>query len=104
MTAPSPNGPNGGRDRGGRSTKGNPGGPGNPFAQRVGRLRSVMPDAVSEDDLKAIVVALVAQAKDGDVVAAREILNRTIGKPVDAVDVDRLDLDRTADGFKARRC
>jgi hypothetical protein len=40
-----------------------------------------MLDAVTDDDLRAIVAALVAAAKAGDTVAAREVLDRTIGMP-----------------------
>ncbi len=68
-----------------------PGGPGNPFARRVAALRSIMLDTVGEDDLKAIVVKLVEQAKAGDVVAAREVLTRIIGRPTESPDPDRLD-------------
>lgn len=83
---PSPNGSNGssGRDSGGKFTKGNAGGPGNPHAQRVSQIRSVLLDAVSDNDIKAIVKALVAQAKEGDVKAAAELFNRLIGRAGDA--------------------
>ncbi|MEZ6319219.1 MAG: hypothetical protein R3B49_10790 [Phycisphaerales bacterium] len=36
---------------------------------------------MSEDDLRAIVRALVARAKGGDMLAARELLNRVLGRP-----------------------
>ena len=91
MSGPSTNGDNG-RDAGGRFAKGNPGGPGNPFARRVARLRSLLLDAVSDDDLRAVVAKMVEKAKAGDVAAAREVLTRTIGKPTDAIDPD-LDFD-----------
>ena len=51
-----------------------------------------MLDAVTEDDLRDIVRALVERAKDGDIVAAREILTRVIGKPAEAVDPDRVEI------------
>ncbi len=92
VKTPSTNGDNGRRDSQGRFAKGNAGGPGNPFARRVATLRSLIVDAVTEDDLRAVVSALVEQAKNGDVVAARELLNRLIGKPEDVVDPDRLEL------------
>ena len=78
---PSPNGPNG-RDRRGRFAKGNPGGPGNPHARHVAQLRSAMLEAVSEKDIAIIIERLVDAAKGGDLAAAREILNRTVGKPI----------------------
>ena len=86
---PSPNGRNGN----GKFAKGNAGGPGNPYARRVARLRGLLLDAVSDDDLKAIVSAMVQKAKGGDLNAAREVLTRIIGKPADAPDPDRLDVD-----------
>ena len=97
MLNPPPNakhGRAGSRDAGGRFAKGNPGGPGNPYARRVARLRSLMLEAVSDDDLKAIVAALVQQAKAGDLAAAREVLNRCTGKPgyIEQADPDRVDL------------
>ena len=33
------------------------------------------------------------RAKTGDVVAIREVFNRLVGKPLAAIDPDRLDLD-----------
>lgn len=89
---PSTNGGNG-RDTGGRFAKGNPGGPGNPHARRVARLRTLLLETVTDDDLRAIVRAMVEQAKRGDLAAIREVLNRLIGRPTDSVDPDRLDLD-----------
>jgi hypothetical protein len=70
-----------GRDKGGRFAAGNRGGPGHPYGAKVARLRAALLDAVSEADVKAIVAELIAQAKDGDVVAARELLDRVLGKP-----------------------
>ena len=83
---PSPNGSNG------QFAKGNAGGPGNPYARRVARLRGLLLDAVTDDDLKAIVAAMVEKAKAGDLAAAREVLTRTIGKADNAPDPDRLDV------------
>lgn len=77
---PSINGPNG-RDTNGRFATGNVGGPGNPHVRRVAALRAALLDAVTDDDVRKIVAALVKAAKAGDTVAAREVLDRTIGKP-----------------------
>ena len=88
--APSTNGDNG-RQAGGRFAQGNAGGPGNPHAKRVAKLRTALFKAVSPDDLKAVVAALLASAKGGDVAAARELLQRLLGPP-EAIDfVDRLE-------------
>ena len=70
---PSPNGENG-RDEQGRFAKGNRGGPGNPNARRSAELREAFLSAVSADDIREIVSAVVAKAKAGDVIAAREVL------------------------------
>ena len=68
-TAPSTNGSNGNRDSNGRFAKGNPGGPGNPHARKVARLRSLILESVTEDDLRAIVAVLVKRAREGDLPA-----------------------------------
>jgi hypothetical protein len=46
-------------------------------------LRSALLDAVTEDDLRAIARTLVKRAKEGDLAAIRELLNRVIGKAPD---------------------
>jgi hypothetical protein len=80
---PSPDGPDGdGRDAStGRFVVGNRAGRGNPLAARVAALRKALFDAITEEDLAAAVKALVTQAKNGDVAAIRELLDRCIGKP-----------------------
>jgi len=80
MNEPSENGSIG-RDNKGRFAAGNRGGPGNPHAQRTSLLRNAMLSAVSADDVEKIIRAIVKAAKEGDIVAAREVLDRTIGKP-----------------------
>jgi hypothetical protein len=87
MNAPSPNGRNGE----GRFTRGNKGGPGNPYAKKVGRLRAALLDAVTPEDLQAMVAALVREAKAGSVPAAREVIDRLLGPPVAADIIERLE-------------
>jgi hypothetical protein len=77
-----------GRECNGRFAKGNPGGPGNPYVARVAALRAVMMEAVTESDLRKIVAALIEKAQAGDVVAARELFDRCLGKPTAAVEQD----------------
>ena len=89
---PLPNGSNGDRDARGRFTTGNPGGPGNPYPKQVARIRSLIRESVSDQDLRAIVNKLVEQAKAGDIQAAREVLNRLAGKPSTALDPEYLTL------------
>jgi hypothetical protein len=84
--SPSPNGSNG-RDGRGRFKAGNAGGPGNPHAARVAKMRSALLDAVKPEDMKAIISALVTEAKIGNVQASKLLLAYLIGDPVT---VDRL--------------
>jgi hypothetical protein len=88
--APSPNGLNG-RDAHGRFSAGNPGGPGNPNAKQVAELRSAMLSAVSVEQMRDIITKLIELARSGDVRAIKEVLGRTLGKPVEADFMERLD-------------
>src|SRR6266480_7531802 len=83
--------PASGHEANGQFAKGNPGGPGNPFARQVAKLRKVILDRLTEEDLLAITEALLAKAKEGNVGAARLLLAYGIGKPISAPDPDRLD-------------
>ena len=76
------NGSNGAdvRDGAGRFVAGNPGGPGNPNAKATAAWRSTLADAVTADDLGAVLAVLVDQAKAGEPWAVRELLNRCLGK------------------------
>src|SRR5439155_4863870 len=80
-----------GRESNGRFAPGNPGGPGNPFARQVARLRKVILNRITEEDLLAITEALLAKAKEGNVGAAKLLLAYGIGKPTASPDPDRLD-------------
>jgi hypothetical protein len=91
--SPSPEPIHLGRDARGHFTANNPGGPGNPFARRVAGLRSALLDSISADDLAAIVRALSARARAGDVAAAKLIFAYVLGKPAPIVDPDRLDIE-----------
>ena len=84
---PSPSGDNG-RDKAGRFASGNRFSLGNPHAQRIAKLRAALIEAVTPADVRAVVKALVRKAKRGDVIAIRELLDRTIGKAVPALDGD----------------
>ena len=90
MHTPTANRDNG-RDATGRFAKGNPGGPGNPYNKRVAQLRSALISAVTEDDVRGIIQALVEKAKSGDVAAAKEVLDRTLGKPQEADLIARME-------------
>lgn len=76
MKPPSTNG----RNSAGQFLRGNPGGPGNPHAGKVGKLRTALVEAVTEQDIADIVSALVKAAKSGDIPAAKLLFDRCIGK------------------------
>ncbi len=88
--SPSAKGPNG-RDDHGRFLPGHAGGPGNPHARQVAKLRSALLNAVTEEDMDAIVRKLVEQAKEGDIHAAKEVILRTLGRPVESDLLERLE-------------
>ena len=70
-----------GRDNAGKFSAGNSFGRGNPVARHAQRLRQLFVQAVTEDDVTAIVQKLVAMAKSGDIQAANLVLTRALGKP-----------------------
>ncbi len=90
MSEPSANGPDG-RDLRGRFLPGNAGGPGSPQAGAVARLRSAMLSGVTEDAMRAIIEKLVGLALEGNVAACREVLDRTVGKPIEPDILERLE-------------
>lgn len=75
-----------GRGAGGRFVAGNRHGRGNPHAKQHAMLRETLLSAVTPDDLRAVVRGLVEQAKAGNVPAARELLDRVIGRAGPAPD------------------
>ena len=89
--SPSANGTNG-RNSKGQFAKGNPGGPGNPYARHVALLRTSLIEAVGDDGLKEIVQGMVTAAKGGDVAAAKLLLSYLLGKPVESVEPDYVDI------------
>jgi hypothetical protein len=87
---PSTTGSNG-RGSGGRFVAGNRCARGNPHARRVALLRATLLKAVTPEDLRRVVAALLKQAKDGDVAATKELLQRLLGPPVELDLIERLD-------------
>lgn len=64
---------------------------GNPFARRVNEIRSLLME-VSDDDLRAVIATLVktaqrSQSPVASTIAAREILDRLLGKAVQSIAV-----------------
>lgn len=76
-----PTGDNG-RDSNGRFAGGNSFARGNPHHRKAAQLRSALLAAIDEADIKAAVAALLQRAKSGDVIAIRELLDRSVGKSV----------------------
>lgn len=76
----SPDSNGGKRDPQGRFLPGNRGGPGNPQVRRLAAYRKALENAISPADLKAIIKKLILKARAGDFQAAREIMDRTVGK------------------------
>ena len=91
--AATPAAPPSGRDARGRFTAGNRGGPGNPHARRVAELKQAVLDALTPVKLQLIVERLIGLALGGDVAAARLLFQYALGKPAEAVDPDRLDVE-----------
>jgi hypothetical protein len=85
-----------GRDGKGRFQPGNQAASGhqNHRAKRIQRFAEIILTAVSEDDFRQVVKALIVKAKSGDTVAVRELLDRLIGKVVslepEALDVNKV--------------
>jgi len=65
-------------------------GQGNPYAKKVAAIRAALFDAVTPADISEVVAKILAQAKAGDMIAARELLDRLLGKPKQTMEVDGL--------------
>lgn len=70
-----------GRDKTGRFVKGCKPGPGNPNVRRIAEHTRAIRDAVTADELRAVVRKLADQALAGDIQAARVLLDRCAGTP-----------------------
>ena len=76
-----------------RFTLGNQGGPGNPFARQVAEIRKLLLSTVPGEELAKVLLAMLEKAKAGDVAAAKLVLQYTAGKPAEAVEPDRIELE-----------
>jgi hypothetical protein len=80
-----------GRDGRGRFAPGNTAARGNPHAAQVSRLRATLLAAITEDDMRQVARVLVEKAKQGDLPAIRELLLRTLGRPLEGDLLDRIE-------------
>jgi hypothetical protein len=81
--------PTEGRDASGRFAKGNPGGLGNPNHRRSAALRQAMLDCVTDEDIQAVIKAVIDQAKEGNIAAAKLFFQYVFGKPGPVDDMGR---------------
>ena len=88
---PSPSASDGNRDSTGRFVAGNRASKGNPLGPMVAKLRSCLLSSITEDDMRAIVAALVDKAKRGDVSAASLLFDRCLGKPLEIDIIERIE-------------
>src|SRR5262249_16432064 len=84
---------NEGRDSRGRFLKGNRGGPGNPHMRRTAAMRREVAEAFEEGELRPLMKMLMIRALQGDMAAARLVLEYTVGKPAKAADPDLVDVN-----------
>jgi hypothetical protein len=82
---------NNGRNADGSFAQGNRFGTGNPFAKKVAQLRSMLLSEIKPADIRKIIRLLIDKAKKGDIIAAKEVLDRAIGKSVEADLLQRLE-------------
>lgn len=90
---PLPKGSKGDRDENGRFLPGHTiPGPGAPYAKRVAELRTALLDAVTPEDVAAMLPAMIDKAKSGDSVAFRILAPYLLGRPVEAADREAMEL------------
>ena len=76
-----------GREKSGRFAPGNKFGQGNPHVRRLTEYRAAVREAIQPKYVATVLKKMVKLAvEEGDVAAARVLLERTLGKPKDAPD------------------
>ena len=71
------------RDARGYFAKGNKGGPGNPYIKRIAQLRALIYETLDDAAFKGLIYAMQRAADNGDVAAAKLLLEYSIGRPRD---------------------
>jgi hypothetical protein len=65
----------------------------------VAELRTALFSAVTADDLRAVVSAMLRRAREGDVAAAKLVLSYVVGRPPE-IDPEAVDASAVADGLE----
>src|SRR5690606_4735037 len=73
--------PQNGRDAQGRFARGCPGGPGNPRVRRLAEAQAAIADAIEPRVIGAVMKRLAKSALEGDITAAKVLLDRVLGRP-----------------------
>ena len=69
-----------GRSSNGRFAAGNKCGRGNPNNRKAQQLRNAFLNTITEEDIVEVTNKLIQMAKDGDIQAIKEMLDRALGK------------------------
>jgi len=64
----------------------------NPYAQRAARMRSLLSNTITDEDVQGIAGAIVKRAKEGDLTAAKLVLSYVVGTPEAPQDPDAVEL------------
>lgn len=81
------NGTEGKDPKNGRFLPGNTFAKGNPLNQKAHQLRVSLLETVTEADMVAVTKRLIKMARDGDIHAIRELLDRVLGRPTASVEL-----------------
>lgn len=80
------------REPDGKFAVGNPGGPGRPKGRRVTEYRRAAEEAVSPEMVRGVLRKVAMQALQGNLTAARIIIERTLGRPAEVPAGEPLDI------------
>lgn len=89
-------------DSHGKFKAGNPGGPGNPNMKKLASYRKALEQAVSAKDFKEVIKKLVELAKGGDVQAIKVLLDRTLGKAEQNINLNSIGLQPVTIEFREK--
>ena len=90
------------RDGNGRFLQGSAPGPGNPYSAKVNALRRDLLAATDPADVLAIWQVLIEKAKAGNLRAGELILERLLGRPTTALDVEALKALEATEAYELR--